>query len=319
MNVVQDPQGLGKEYANVVVALGNFDGVHLGHQQLIKDTIREARRLNGTSVVMTFHPHPLQVLYPNKAPKLINTLDRRIELIREMGADVLLLLPFNRELAAMPAENFVKDILHRELQAQKVFVGFNFSFGHRGAGTPELLKSMGQELGFAVEVLPPIMVDGTVISSTEIRQALEQGDIMKASQFLGYWPILEGPVVAGFQRGSRKLGFPTANIGFDQDLMLPCRGVYAAKVKVREEWYDCVVNIGTTPTFSDQEIWSIEAHILNFDRDIYGEYIQIHLLQRLRDERKFNGVNELVEQIKLDIAQARALNCPNKWQILSRC
>ncbi|NPV25974.1 MAG: bifunctional riboflavin kinase/FAD synthetase [Firmicutes bacterium] len=306
MKVVQDPQEIGKSYENVMVALGNFDGVHLGHQRLIRDMIQEARQAKGAAVVVTFHPHPLKVLQPDKAPRLLTTLERKIELIRGLEADVLLLVPFTLELARLSPHTFVQDILYDRLQVRKVFVGFNFNFGYRGAGNPELLRTMGGQLGFDVEVLPPITVEGTIVSSTEIRQALELGDILRARTFLGYWPIVEGKVISGDQRG-RQIGFPTANVAIDQELMLPGRGVYVAKVKVRGKWYVGVVNIGTKPTFTNLEVWTIEAHLLDFCQTIYGERIELHLLQKLRDECKFNSVNDLVEQIKLDIAEARVL------------
>lgn len=306
MIVVNDPQEIGRKYNHVMVALGNFDGVHLGHQRLINNMIHEARRSQGAAVVVTFHPHPLKVLQPDKAPKLLTTLERKIELIRGLEADALLLLPFTTEFAKLTPQEFVQDILSEQLKSKKVFIGFNFNFGYRGAGNPELLREMGKENGFDVEVLDPITIDETVVSSTEVRQALEQGDILKARSFLGYWPIVEGIVVTGDQRG-RKIGFPTANLEIIQDLTIPGRGVYVAKVKVDGKWHNAVVNIGTKPTFSQQELWNIEAHILDFEQSIYGQWLEINLIQKLRDERKFNSVNELINQINLDVAQAR--NC----------
>ncbi|NPV92000.1 MAG: bifunctional riboflavin kinase/FAD synthetase [Firmicutes bacterium] len=306
MKVFKDSQEAGKRLGKQAIALGNFDGVHLGHQKLIRNMVSFARGQHIPAVTFTFHPHPFQVLFPEKAPKLLISPEKRTEMIGGLGVDALLMVPFNRELARLSPEYFVHEILHRQLQAQAVFVGFNYTFGHRGAGTPELLRDIGRELGFKVEVLPPIKVGGTTVSSSGVRAALEAGEVAKAKSYLGYWPIVEGRVVKGDQRG-RQLGFPTANLAIESGVLIPARGVYAAKVKLGDRVFDGVVNIGFKPTFAGDPVLTVEAHILDFAQVIYGEWVTLSLIQKLRDETKFSSVEELIKQIQRDIEDAKAL------------
>ena len=289
----------------MVLALGNFDGVHLGHQRLIRNMVSCARGLKVPAAAFTFNPHPIQVLAPEKAPRLLITPERRSEMIANLGVDVLLMVPFTRELARLSPEYFVQEIIHRQLRAPAVFVGFNYTFGHRGAGTPQLLQQMGERLGFKVEVLPPIKVGNITVSSSEVRAALEAGDVSRARSYLGYWPIIEGRVVLGDQRG-RQLGFPTANLELSSEVLIPGHGVYAAKVKVNDRLFDGVVNIGVRPTFGELAL-SVEVHILEFAQVIYGEWITLFLLGKIRNETKFSSVSELVSQIRRDIEAARKI------------
>ena len=313
MQVLKDPQEISRRFGRVVVALGNFDGVHIGHQRLIRQMVSYARKIEAAAVVCTFHPHPLQVLFPDKAPRLLISNERKIELISRLGVDALLMLPFDHRMAKLSPEFFVQDVLCRQLGSQGVFVGFNFTFGHRGAGTPSLLQKLGKELGFVVEVLPPVKLEETIVSSTVVRQALEEGDIGRARSYLGYWPSLEGRVVLGDQRGGRKMGFPTANLDINQDVLIPARGVYVAQVKVGDQLYDGVVNIGVKPTIGPDLPPTVEVHILEFAQVIYGEWVQLSLLHRLRSEKKFSSVTELVSQIKRDIEAARTLRASAKF------
>jgi riboflavin kinase/FMN adenylyltransferase len=306
MLVLKDTQEVAKKLGRVVVALGNFDGVHIGHQRLVRQMVVHAQKTGAAGVVFTFHPHPLHVLYPDKAPQLLISPEKRTELIARLGVDALLMVPFNRDLARLSPEFFVHDILHRQLGSEAVFVGFNFTFGHRGAGTPELLGSLGKELGFTTEVLPPVQIGETIISSTVVRKALEEGDIGRARRYLGYWPILEGRVVLGDQRG-RQIGFPTANLNINNNVLIPARGVYVAQVRVGDRVYDGVVNIGVKPTFGQAFAPTVEVHILEFTQVIYDEWVQLSLLHRLRSEVRFSSVTELITQIKQDIEAARLI------------
>jgi len=295
------------------LALGNFDGVHLGHQRLIKLNIREARQKGSTAAALIFEPHPLRVLYPDRAPRMLTSTPRKIELFTLLGLDMVIQTPFTREIARFTPEYFARHILYETLGVSSVSVGFNYTFGHKGQGTPDTLIRLGREIGFTVNVVPPVKVGEHVVSSTLVRQALEAGDIGWAAKLLGYWPMLEGEVVEGERRGS-KIGFPTANLKTDPDLVVPGEGVYAAKVSVRGEIHDAVVNIGKKPTFHDSYPLTMEAYILDFHRVIYGETIRVYFLRRIRGEMKFGGIEQLVAQINQDIAQARKVTADIKFK-----
>jgi len=281
------------------MALGNFDGVHLGHQALVASLVEKARENKGTAGAFIFEPHPAQVLTPHNAPKLLVTPELKACLLQKMGLDILIYNVFTRDIAAWSPEKFVKEILVKRLQVSEVFVGFNYSFGHKGAGSPESLREMGKDMGFAVNVIPPVTLNGEVVSSSAVRKALEHGDIKHAFEMLGYYPVLQGMVIEGEHRGSQ-IGFPTANIGVERLYNVPGKGVYAAKAKVRGELYNAVVNIGSKPTFHDNYPISIEAHLMDFKQQIYGEEIDLYFIQKLRDEQKFNSIQELVRQIGQD-------------------
>ncbi|MCX5779533.1 MAG: bifunctional riboflavin kinase/FAD synthetase [Firmicutes bacterium] len=283
----------------VYLALGNFDGVHKGHQSLIRALVEKAAANGGQAVAFIFEPHPAQVLMPERAPSLLNTPGRKAQLLAQMGLDFLIYHPFTREIAGWSPRDFVDKILIQGLHCREVFVGFNYTFGHRGAGTPQLLQQMGDELGFAVNIIAPVEFAGEPISSSQVRRALEEGDINTARQLLGYYPVLEGVVVEGEHRGAQ-LGFPTANIGVESIYNVPGKGVYAARAEVGTSVYQCVVNIGSKPTFHEQYPLSIEAHLMNFSGDIYGQAISLSFLAKLRDERRFDSLPELIAQITRD-------------------
>ncbi|NLC77925.1 MAG: bifunctional riboflavin kinase/FAD synthetase [Clostridia bacterium] len=288
-----------------VIALGNFDGVHRGHQVLIARTVEKAKGLGGKSVVMTFNPHPLKLLKPEESPGLLITQERKEAKIAQLGADLLLLLPFTYDFAALTPDEFVRRV-YATLNPAAIVVGFNYTYGSQGRGDTRTLAAAGEKLGFAVEVIPPQREGKELISSTKIRQALAEGNVGKAKKFLGYWPLLEGTVVAGDRRG-RKLGFPTANVQISQEIMLPRLGVYAAKCLVDNVSYSAVVNIGFKPTFAEEKIPVVEAHLLDFRGDLYDCRLEVHLLQYLRPEKKFPQVEKLMEQIRKDILIARSL------------
>ncbi|WP_258360866.1 bifunctional riboflavin kinase/FAD synthetase [Moorella sulfitireducens (nom. illeg.)] len=290
--------------AGCYLALGNFDGVHRGHQQLIGSIVRKARIAGKPAVVITFSPHPACITGDNP-PGLLTTTDRKEKLIAALGVDFLFILPFNRELARLAPETFVYDILWPRFHPRLVAVGFNFTFGHRGAGTPALLKRLGEELGFEVEVMAPVTYEGMTVSSTTIRDALDRGDILLARKLLGYWPVLAGTVVAGDRRG-RELGFPTANLAVPPEIKLPARGVYACLARFRDRVYRAVVNIGRRPTFGTDLPATIEAHLLDFEGGLYGQQLELELRAYLRPERRFAGPRELAAQMQEDCTRARA-------------
>lgn len=283
----------------VYLALGNFDGVHKGHQSLIKALVEEATSNGGQAVAFIFEPHPAQILTPERAPRLLLTPCRKAKLLEKMGLDALIYNPFTREIAAWSPDQFVDKILINELDIRGVFVGFNYTFGHRGAGTPELLQQMGEQKGFGVSIIEPVKYGGETISSSLVRKSLGEGDITTAYQLLGYHPVLEGIVVEGEHRGAA-LGFPTANIGVETIYNVPGKGVYAAQAAVGGKNYHCVVNIGSKPTFHEEYPISIEAHLMDFSGDIYGQAICLSFIEKLRDEKRFGSLEELIAQISQD-------------------
>ncbi len=287
------------------LVLGNFDGVHLGHRQLILSAVQKAHQNVGKAAAFIFEPHPAQVLFPEKAPKLLVDPESKTALFEKCGLDILIYNPFTLQIASWTPREFVEKILVNSLHVREVFVGFNYSFGSRGSGTPETLQELGRKYGFEVNIISPVMIDEEVVSSSLIRQLLEQGNVKKAFHMLGYLPFLKGTVIQGEQRGS-KIGFPTANLGVEANYTIPGNGVYAATATIEgdEKIYKSVVNIGSKPTFHDNYPISIEAHILDYQQDIYGKTVVLRFVDKLRDERRFASLEKLTEQIHLDIQAA---------------
>lgn len=309
MDIIRGIENFRSKNQPVFLALGNFDGVHKGHQLLIKSAVDKARARGGQSVAFIFDPHPIQVLAPAKAPRLLITPQQKAELLEKIGLDTLIYSPFTRDIAAWSPLDFVKKILITELHVKEVFVGFNYTFGHRGAGTPELMEQLGAQMGFEVQVIAPVVYGGEPISSSLIRKALVEGDIESAYNMLGYHPIIEGVVVEGEHRGAT-IGFPTANIGIDPLYHLPAKGVYAALAEVGEKVFQCVVNIGNKPTFHAQFPLAIEAHLVNFKGDLYGQTIRLSILAKIRDEQKFSSIDQLVAQIARDREKSLEISTP---------
>lgn len=305
MKVYQNYQDIKHKYKNVVVALGNFDGLHVGHQHLIKNMISKAREIQGTAMVFTFYPYPISVLQPHNAPPLLLTQEAKRQMLEAMGVDVMVRAEFTPLFAQMQPVEFVSKILKEILQVQWVYIGYNYTFGHKGCGTPELLEQLGLENDFKVQVAPPFTVDGKVVSSTLIRKMISDGNVSMARKFLGYCFSIEGDIVAGEKRG-RTLGFPTANLEIDNELMVPANGVYSTKVKVDGDSFLGVANIGFKPTFHNKNgKRNIEVHLLDFYRELYGQKIKVFFQRRLREEKKFSSVSELISQIEQDIMLAR--------------
>lgn len=293
-----------KKHNKIVVGLGNFDGLHIGHQKLIADMIALAKKVGGTPAVFTFHPHPLTILKPEKSPPLLLSQEAKQKILAKLGVEVLLQIPFDLDFAKMSPEDFVKTVLHEELGACGVVVGYNYTFGRYGRGTPSLLEELTDLYGFELRVIPPITIEGQPVSSTLIRGMLASGEVTSAGKYLGYYPFVEGEVVSGDKRG-RNLGFPTANLNIDQGLLVPANGVYLTKVHIDGESYFGVANIGVKPTFNTNNR-NIEVHLLDFYKDLYGKHIKISFTRRLRQEKKFATPSELAKQIERDILEARA-------------
>lgn len=305
MDIYSTWKDVGKKYSDLVVGLGNFDGIHIGHQRLISGLVSEAEKIGGTPAVFTFYPHPLQVLAGKAPPRLLSQRAKQ-ETFSQLGVKVLLQVPFTLEFASRTPESFIEDILVRDLQVKSVFVGYNYTFGQGGRGTPETLIEGGRKMGFTVNVIPPVTMDGVPVSSTLVRGLLADGEVAEARKYLGYYPFLEGDVVAGDSRG-RSLGFPTANLNLSEGLTVPANGVYAVKVQVDGEHYLGVANIGIKPTFQGFDaVPNLEVHLLDFHSDLYGKKIKVFFTRRIREEKRFSSVGELVEQIRLDINCARA-------------
>lgn len=288
-----------------VLALGNFDGVHLGHQRLLDSGLEIARKRGLGMSVLLFEPHPLKLLFPEKMIGLLTTSEQRLSLLEKSGVDTVYLLPFTHEMADTTPEKFVSEILLL-LGVQHVVVGFNYSFGSQGKGTPEDLQTLGEKYGFCVSVLQAQTVAGKIISSSSIRKALLQGDIRLAQSMLGRYPCLSGKVIKGEQRG-RTLGYPTANLEFSEDLLIPKRGSYAVWMEFEEKKVLGMMNIGMKPTFHEEYMTTVEVHFFDFQGDLYQREININIVERLRDERKFSGVNELLEQLHKDARQAQRI------------
>ncbi len=305
MHIYNTWQGIGKTYKNIYVGLGNFDGLHLGHQRLISDLVNKAKKDSGVPAVFTFYPHPMKVLNPEGAPPMLLSQQAKQKMIAGLGVEVLLLVPFTLDFASLAPEEFITEVLHRELMVRSVFIGYNYTFGKGGKGSPETLAGAGRKLGFGVHVIPPVAIGGTPVSSTLIRNLLGAGEVLEARKYLGYCPFAEGEVVVGEMRG-RTLGFPTANIVLDGEILVPANGVYAVEVRVEGDNFLGVANIGVKPTFhGDGMIRNLEVHLLDFYGDLYGKKIKVYFTGRLRDEKRFSSPGELVEQIRIDISRAR--------------
>ena len=304
MRIIHDLRELTTVPRHTVATIGNFDGVHLGHRAIFRRVVAEAQQMQGTATVITFTPHPLKLLAPERAPLLIDTYVEREQLIAASNIDLLVCLPFTRELAALPATTFVTEILIRDLGLKHLIVGYDYAFGRDRQGDAVFLQDCGARFGFTVEVLPPIKQNQDVYSSTRIRQLLQEGAVEAAASLLGRHFTLEGEVIHGAGRG-QKLGFPTANLRTDKEL-LPKEGVYAVKVRHGQTQFDGVANIGRNPTFGENAL-SIEVHLLDLEEILYGETLDIYFLQRLRDEKCFADVSELCSAIQSDIDRARQI------------
>jgi len=305
MKIINDLKEIPEAFPNAVVTIGNFDGVHVGHQALFHQVIEKAQELKGTSVVITFEPHPLRVLNGIQRFPLITLHEQKMELIGSTGIDVIVCIPFNRTFAATPPHVFVKEILCDTIGTKAIIVGPDYSFGKNREGNIALLEEMGKIHGFELIVSGWIQQDTHRISSTEIRNLVGEGRVDEAAMLLGRHYQVRGTVTRGRDRGGRLLGFPTANLTLSDELC-PKGGVYAVTVEYGGGIYKGVANIGYSPTFDNGE-FSVEVHLLDFKKNIYEKPIRVNFVHRLRGERKFPGPKELAVQIEKDIERARAI------------
>jgi riboflavin kinase / FMN adenylyltransferase len=306
MKVFDHLDQINEPFKRAVITIGNFDGVHIGHQALFHEVIEKAVDIDGTSVAMTFEPHPIRVLKQNHYPPLITLYEQKAELIERTGIDVLICVPFTLAFAALSAEQFIKDLLVQKIGMKAIVVGEDYSFGKNREGNIELLRSYAPQYGFEVIIAGWVRSARAMedrISSTRIRELITDGLMEQAERMLGRSYQIRGRVVTGRDRGGRLLGIPTANINLNDELC-PKTGIYAVLVEFNGQKYKGVANIGYSPTFDDHQ-FTVEVHILDFCGNIYGKKIRVNFIKRIRDEIKFSGISELVDQIRLDIVAAR--------------
>ena len=292
-------------WTHPVLALGNFDGLHRGHVKIIERVNRRASERGGTALVMTFDPHPPRVVRPDKAPPLIMTKAQRLEALAAAGLEGAAVVRFTPELSRWDPETFVRTVLVEWLRVAEVWVGAVFLLGHDRAGNFSLLRSLGARYGFRAEKIDPVRYREFVVSSTRIRRLIGEGRVDEAGALLGHAYAIDGIVAEGARRG-RQVGYPTANLVTDNEL-IPPNGVYATTARLGEVIHPSVTNIGLRPTFGDVPAPVVETHVLNFERDLYGASVRLGFVQRLRDERRFEGIDALRAQIAADVQRARAL------------
>jgi len=294
-------ENLKDKFPYPVLALGNFDGVHIGHQLIFRMLVERARKKKGTSIACTFEPHPLRIIAPDRAPKLLTPFKDKVNIIKELGVDIVVCVNFTREFANIRAEEFVREILCKTFGVKEVFIGANYHFGKGRKGSPELLSELGMECGFKVTVVDEVKLHDMAVSSSRIRTLIAKGKLEDASFCLGRYYSVVGIVIEGAKRGRSLLEVPTANIAVFNEL-LPQDGVYAVTVELDGKLYDGAANIGYNPTFEEKK-FSFEVHMLNFNRDILGKTLRVNFIERIRDEIKFSDAEDLKVQMKKDIEE----------------
>ena len=309
MRVVAGSQALGAPLRRGVVTVGNFDGLHVGHREILRIVTERARARGGEAAVYTFEPHPRKVLRADVPPKLLTTLEQKLELIASEGVDVTVVEPFDREFARQSAVEFVRDVLYARLRPEEVYVGYDFRFGHDREGSMRTLTEMGPHLGFAVTIVPEVTVGGRDVNSTRIRELLAEGLVEDAGNLLGRPYAVRGRVVEGDRRG-RTLGFPTVNLAPENEV-LPAVGVYAGRLRrldagAGEAALPAVVNVGRRPTVRPDDPVLAEAHVIDWSGDLYGQRVELAFLHHLREERRFPDLEALRLQIGRDRDLARA-------------
>lgn len=288
---------------SAVLTLGVFDGLHIGHQRIMQTVVDRAKAVDAVPTAITFDPHPRAVLHPETAPPLLQTLDQRLANLEHLGIEQTIVIAFDAEFASQPAEIFLKDVVAERLQAKEVYLGEGFAFGKGRGGNIELLRKMAGQLGFVADEVPEVRLRGQRVSSSEIRKLLDAGRINLARRMLGRPYGVEGVIIRGDRRG-HTIGFPTANLK-PHNRVIPRYGVYATATLIDGIWRKSITNIGVRPTFESDSAPSIETFVFDFDGDLYGDVLRVRFLHRIRDERKFNGIDELKAQIESDTQTAR--------------
>lgn len=291
--------------SKVNITIGNFDGVHLGHHEFLNEIKNATLNIEGKFIVITFIPHPAQAL-KGQSGFLINTYEERRELLEKEGVDYLLEVDFTRDFSSLTPENFIENYLCAFPNVNCVFLGHDFSFGANKSGDYHLAQKIFKEKGIQLILQNEFKLKNSTVSSSEVRQAMMKGDLERVAELLGRQYFLSGRVIKGQGRG-KQIGFPTANLRYDKEIILPSKGVYLTQTKIHDMVYLSVTNVGANPTFNAENEIHVETHLLNFSRDIYGEEIKVFFFTKLRDEKKFQTVNELVEQIKSDVQKAESI------------
>lgn len=306
MVIIEGHQAI-PEIQNAIVTSGTFDGVHFGHQKILKKIVNTAKEQNGKSVVLTFWPHPRFVLFPEeKTLKLLSTFEEKAQLLEEVGIDYLVKVEFTKAFSQLSSETFIQNMLVEKLKTKKLIIGYDHRFGKNRTGSFEYLKENSQRFGFEVEEIPRQDIDDVGVSSTKIRQALFYGEVDHAAELLGRAYSVQGTVVEGKKIGTQ-LGFPTANINVSEEYkLIPKDGAYAVRVRVKDNWYKAMLNIGVRPTVGGLHR-VIETHLFDFDQNVYGDSVQIEFVKHLRDEKKFDSLEDLKTQLQKDKVSALAL------------
>ncbi len=310
MRYVAGSDALEESLEGCVVTIGNFDGIHLGHQAILRTVVERAAALKGRAVVYTFDPHPRKVLRPDRAPRLLTTLEQKLELLERAGVDLVIVEPFSREFAATSAERFIRERLHARIRPAEVYVGYDFHFGRDREGSMRMLTEMGPRLGFAVTIIPEVTIDAGDVNSTRIRQLLADGRPEQAATMLGRPYAVRGRIAQGDGRG-RSIGFPTANLDPENEV-LPAAGVYTGTLRLLDQGnpvcgleLPVVTNVGRRPTFHDSDELVAEAHVLDWSGDLYGRRVDLSFLHHLRAERKFPDAEALKARIAADVEEGR--------------
>ncbi len=317
MRIIRQLEDIEEKFTNACVTIGNFDGVHRGHQLLFNCVVQKARQAAGMSVAITFDPHPLQILRSGGI-KLISTIEQKIELVEMAGIDVLIIVPFNKEFASTTANHFVEQVLVGKIGVNELVVGYDYAFGKGRTGDITFLKKQGEVHGFPVNVVDAYYEEEKLVSSTIIRKMISNGDLEDARRLLGRHYQMRGVVQVGKQRGGAEIGFPTANLQLDPEDLVPKHGVYVSQVICGGKCYGGVLNIGLNPTFGENKLLA-ETHIFDFNEDIYGKPIKINLLKYLRGEEKFSGIKELASQIGKDVVEAKRILSENQLELALVC
>ena len=291
----------------VILTQGTFDGVHFGHQKILRQVVDEALQIGGVSVLLTFYPHPRLVLYPDDNElKLLSTIEEKVDLVSALGIDYLIIMPFTQELSRLRADEFVRDILVEKLHLTKLIIGYDHRFGRNREGGMQEMVLFSETYGFELEEIPAQDISGSIVSSTKIRQALLNGEVHQAGKYLGTAYVLRGKVEEGMQRGTT-IGYPTANIRVNSSYkLIPKNGVYAVWVYIDEKKFEGMLNIGYNPTFDDKK-WSVEVHLFDFNQNVYHKEITVAFVSRTRDEQKFDDLQSLINQLKEDEKEIRAI------------
>ena len=306
MEIILGIDHLKRPFLSPAVTLGNFDGVHVGHQKIFARLRGEAARMGGEAVVITFEPHPLKVLYPDRCPPLLTPFRQKMQLIEACGIETVLCIEFTKAFSQMSPLAFVTDILIEKVSAKKIIVGYNYHFGKNKGGNVETLRAVSKSFHVDVDVMEPLIFEGIVVSSSKIRTLIKAGDVETGAKLLGRDVSLSGKVVEGAKRGNALLGFPTANLAISEDLV-PRAGIYAVEVLWNHRAYNGVANLGVNPTFQPVHSGkiSLEVYILDFNRNIYGEEIEVRFKKRIRDEVRFESTAALIDRIQKDVQWAQ--------------